>query len=206
MEIDPNIEALLRQKAEPILRQGRKGDWEHTQRALAFGRRLLQSEPAQAEIVIPALYLHDTGWSRTDFSDFLSATPAQKKHTRSLALHMGESAALADAALRELDWPDDQRERIVAIIAVHDEPEKVFAMGDLSATVVVEADRLDRYGKESLKRYERMFGPDYWQGEHWQEAKAMRIEGLRDWFRTPTGRSLAHELAREMGLIEQESR
>jgi uncharacterized protein len=119
---------------------------------------------------------------------------------------MGESAALADTVLVELGWPEEKRRRIVAIIAVHDEPEKVFAMNDLSATVVVEADRLDRYGKDSLQRYERMFGPDYWHGEHWQEAKAMRIEGLKDWFRTPTGTALPHELAREMGLIEQVAR
>jgi HD superfamily phosphodiesterase len=200
--MNPAVETHLRQCVEPLLKRGRKGDWDHTLRALNFGRYLLQREAADEDIVIPALYLHDIGWSQIDFSDFVQASPARKKDTASLALHMQHGAELADEILRKIGYDDSKRRLIFSIIAVHDEPDKVFAMKSLSASVVVEADRLDRFGPESLKRYQKMFGPDYMFGTHWQEAKTLRLEGLKSWFRTPTAKTLAQKLAREMGLFD----
>jgi len=200
--MDPAVEDQLRRSARPLLKNGRDGDWEHTLRVLEFGRYLLQHEPGDEEIVIPALYLHDIGWSRVDYNDFLQASPARKKESRSLALHMQQGAELAAGILKDLGYDRDTSGRIVAIIALHDEPEKVFAMGDLSATLVVEADRLDRFGARSLKRYRTMFGPDYLQADAWQESRAMHLEGLETWFQTPTGKALARKLAREMGLFD----
>ena len=202
LTMNPAVENQLRQCVEPLLKKGRQGDWDHTLRALDFGRYLLQREAADEDVVIPALYLHDIGWSRIDFSDFLQASPARKKDAASLALHMRHGADLADEILAKIGYDDSRRQLIVSIIAVHDEPDKVFALENLSATVVVEADRLDRFGPESLTRYEKMFGPDYMRGSHWQEAKAMRLEGLKSWFRTATGKALAQKLAREMGLFD----
>jgi len=200
--MDAGGEKRLREIVRPILLQGRNGDWEHTLRAVEFGRCLLTHEPADEDIVIATLYLHDIGWSRIDFSDFIQASPARKKETRSLARHMQEGARLADELLADMGCDPRIRRRIVAIIAVHDEPEKVFAMNDPSATLVVEADRLDRYGRQSLQRYLEMFGPDYLQADAWQEGKAMRLEGLDSWFKTPTARALARKLAGEMGLLD----
>ena len=200
--MDPAEEKRLKEIVRPILLEGRNGDWEHTLRALEFGRYLLQHEAADEDIVIATLYLHDIGWSRIDFSDFIQASPAQKKETQSLALHMLAGARLADKLLADLGYDPQLRRRIVAIIAVHDEPEKIFAMDDPSATMVMEADRLDRYGKQSLQRYLKMFGPNYMQNEAWQEGKAMRLDGLNSWFKTPTAKALAHRLAAEMGLFD----
>ncbi len=200
---DPALERTLIKIVRPMLEKGRNGDWEHTRRTIEYARALLRSEPGDAGIVIPALYLHDTGWSVIDYQDFLNASPAKKKETRSLRRHMEEGARIADRILGELDFDPDNRSRIVAIIAVHDNPEQLLALNDLSATLVMEADRLDRYGERSVKRYEDMFGPEYFKEAAWQEGVTMRREGLKEWFRTPTARSMAHEMAVQIGLIDE---
>ncbi len=197
----PQLEKTLAAKARPILEKGRKGDWEHTLRTIEYGRKLLSTEKGEEDIVIPALYLHDTGWSAIDYQDFIKASPAKKKETRSLQLHMKQSARIADEVLQELAFARDQRIRIVSIIAVHDDPEKIFALNDMSATLVMEADRLDRYGKRSAKRYEDMFGPDYFKEAAWKEGVTMRRDGLDEWFKTKTGKALSRRMAEEMGLF-----
>jgi uncharacterized protein len=185
------IEKQLLQAVEPYLQSGRKGDREHTLRAVDYGKYLLEREPGDPAIVLPCLYLHDIGWSRVDYQDFVNATPAQKKDCVSLRQHMQEGAKLA--------YDSARRDRIVAIIAVHDEPEAVIAMQDLNAVLVMEADRLDRYGTESIRRYQAMFGEAY---AAWQEVKAVRLEGLDTWFRTETAKALSRKLAHEIGLFE----
>lgn len=200
--MDKRHEDEFKRIAESFLKKGRDGDWAHTLRAIEYGRYLLATEKGEEDIVIPALYLHDIGWSAIDYSDFVSASPALKKETKSLALHMHHSAVLARKILREMRYDTEKAGTIVSIIAVHDDPQKIFDMENLSATLVVEADRMDRYGPESILRYKRMFGQEYLTGENWQEAKKMRLEGLDEWFRTDTARKLSRKLATTIGLFE----
>jgi len=199
--LTPELEKAIAAKARPILEKGRQGDWDHTLRAIEYARRLLKGEDGDVDIVIPALYLHDTGWSTIDYQDFLDAPPAKKKEVRSLQLHMAESARMATEILKDLDFTPDKTATIAAIIAVHDEPDKIVALNDISATLVMEADRLDRYGLSSVRRYQEMFGPDYFKEAAWTEGLEMRREGLKEWFITKTGKALAHEMADEMGLF-----
>jgi len=196
------FEKQLLQAVEPYLQSGRKGDREHTLRAVDYGKYLLEREPGDPAIVLPCLYLHDVGWSRVDYQDFVNAAPTQKKDSVSLRQHMQEGAQLAAGILEKLAYDSTRRDRIVAIIAVHDEPEAVIALQDLNATLVLEADRLDRYGPESIRRYQTMFGEAYFAAAAWQEAKAVRLEGLDAWFRTETAKALSRKLAHEMGLFE----
>jgi hypothetical protein len=196
-----HIEDQLKEAARKILIHARGGDWEHTLRAVDYGKYLLEHEEGDPEIVIPALYLHDIGWSRVDFSDFKQAEPPKKRGTTSVRLHMQYGAELAFKILSQLEYSTSIRHSIVNIIAVHDDRDTVFAMNNPSATLVLEADRLDRYGLESLKRYKALFGMGYLAGNQLEEAKKTRQEGLEDWFRTPTAIALATKLAREMGWV-----
>ncbi len=79
---------------------------------------------------------------------------------------------------------------------------KVHAMNDLSATLICEADRLDRYGPESLKRYRAMFEGNYFHEKGGRVAEYLR-RGLKYWFRTRTARKTAERLAGEMGLFDE---
>ena len=200
--MDEEFEQQLKSIVEPVLQKGRGGDWEHTLRTIEYARYLLQHEEGKEEIVIPTLYLHDIGWSQVDLKDFLNAPTAQKNGTKSAMLHMKYGADLAKGILKKLGFGRELSQRIVSIIAIHDEPEKVFAMKDPSATLVVEADRLDRYGPGSIIRFSDMFGSTYLMNEHRKEAIDYLRYGLKIWFKTQTARILAEKMAREQGLFD----
>ena len=172
------IENSIKDTVKPLLEKGRNGDWGHTLRVVEYGRYLLEHEEGDEEIVIPTLYLHDIGWSSINFDDFRHASPERKRKTMSLSLHMKQGAVLAQEILKDLGYDPRKTNTIISIIAIHDEPDKVFAMENPSATLIVEADRMDRYGPESIKRFRTMFGKDYLRGDQWKIAAASLIEGL----------------------------
>jgi len=195
------VEKSIRNAVKPLLEKGRNGDWGHTLRVVEYGKYLLEHEEGDEEVVIPTLYLHDIGWSAINFDDFRQASPEKKKKTMSLSLHMKHGAVLAEKILDDLGYDPRKIKTITSIIAIHDEPDKVFSMGNSSATLIVEADRMDRYGPESIKRFTTMFGKNYLRGDQWQIAAARLLEGLDRWFKTSTGKSLAKKLARDTGLL-----
>jgi len=187
-------ENRLKEKARPYLQKGRPDDWDHTLRAVEYGKVLLREEKGDPEVVLSALVLHDIGWSRVDFNDFVKASPEKKKETRSLKEHMVQGAVLAREILEGVDFPKGKKELVLKIIAVHDLPEVIHSLPDPEAVLVMEADRLDRFGEESLKRYRKMFGEDYL-----REGRRFLLEGSKTWFWTPTARRLVQEFLAETG-------
>ncbi len=155
--ISSDQERQLWAAALKYLERGRPGDVEHTRRVVAYGKALLDIEPGNPRIVIPALIIHDTGWSKVDFSDFVDAPAVDKKDTESVRLHMDHGAGIARKVLEAVGWDPAITEQIVDIIAVHDAPEKIRASHNPDAALVFEADWLDKYGKASEKRYSEIF-------------------------------------------------
>jgi HD superfamily phosphodiesterase len=200
--LDKILEERLRNMVRPLLERGRGGDWEHTLRAVEYGRYLLNREEGDTTIVIPALYLHDIGWCKVDFDKLFHAASPPERGNPILSLHMKQGAILARDILQTLEYDPAKSRTIVSIIAVHDDPGKAFSTQDPSTTLVVEADRLDRYGPESLKRFAAMFGPDYRERIRRKEAITYLREGLELWFRTNTAKALAEKLARDSGLFD----
>jgi len=200
-KMDEGFERELRKRVKPYLDRGRSGDYEHTLRAVGYGKELLQHEEAEEGIVIPALYLHDIGWGEVNFEDFINITlPSKKKDAASVELHMKHGAALAKQILKKMDYSMETTQAIVSIIAVHDRPEKVFAMENPSATMVFEADWLDKFGAQSLYRFETMFKMKPITEIEKKDAAAHLREGLRTWFKTRTAKRMALQLAKESGL------
>lgn len=199
--MDTIAEDQLKRVVKPILDRGRPDDFEHTLRTIDYARQLLLNEEGDEEIVIPTLYLHDIGWSEVNYTDWVKATPSKKKHMASLAEHMKQGAILAKRILKKMGYDGERIRTIASIIAIHDRPEEVFALGDPSAIMIVEADRLDRYGPESLGRYYAMFRNAYLEGAHRKEAVQYLREGLELWFKTKTAKSMAMALAEESGLF-----
>jgi len=142
------------------LERGRPGDVEHTRRVVAYGKTLLDREPGNPRVVVPALIIHDTGWSKVDFSDFVDAPAVDKKDTASVRLHMDHGAGIARKILEAVGWDPAITEQIVDIVAVHDAPEKIRASHNPDAALVFEADWLDKYGKASEKRYSEIFSDE----------------------------------------------
>jgi len=142
------------------LGRGRPGDVAHTRRVVAYGKALLDREPGNPRIVVPALILHDTGWSKVDFSDFVDAPAVDKKDTESVRLHMHHGADISREILETVGWDPAETQRIADIIAVHDAPEEIVALHNLDATLVFQADWLDKYGEASQKRYSEIFSDE----------------------------------------------
>jgi HD superfamily phosphodiesterase len=191
-------ESFLKEKARPYLLQGRPDDWDHTLRAIEFGKALLREEKGDPEVVITALVLHDIGWSRVPFDDFVQAPPEKKKETLSLKEHMVQSAVLAREILGPLYFPKDKKELVLKIIAVHDLPEVIQDLPEPEAVLVMEADRLDRFGEKSLNRYRKMFGENYL-----REGRRFLLEGSKTWFRTSTAKRLVQEFLAKTGSADQ---
>jgi HD superfamily phosphodiesterase len=191
-------ESCLKEKARPYLLQGRPDDWDHTLRAIEFGKALLREEKGDPEVVITALVLHDIGWSRVPFDDFVQAPPEKKKETLSLKEHMVQSAVLAREILGPLDFPKDKKDLVLKIIAVHDLPEVIQDLPEPEAVLVMEADRLDRFGEKSLNRYRKMFGENYL-----REGRRFLLEGSKTWFRTSTAKRLVQEFLAKTGSADQ---
>ncbi len=155
--ISSDQERQLWAAALKYLERGRPGDVEHTRRVVAYGKTLLDREPGNPRVVVPALIIHDTGWSKVDFSDFVDAPAVDKKDTASVRLHMHHGANIAREILEAVGWDPAATLQIVDIIAVHDAPEKIRASSNLDAALVFEADWLDKYGQASQKRYYEIF-------------------------------------------------
>jgi uncharacterized protein len=201
--MEKDLENRLRQMVRPYLEHGRPGDYEHTLRAVGYARKLLEKEVGEEDIVIPTLYLHDIGWSQVDFDDFVHAPLlSQKRDAVSVGLHMKHGAELAGPILLRLGYPPERVHTIASIIAVHDRPERIFAMENPSALMVWEADFLDKYGPESLIRFERLFGTRFMAERDKNEVADKLRAGLKGRFRTRTARSMALDLARESGLLD----
>jgi hypothetical protein len=206
-KMDEGFERELKKTVKPYLDRGRPGDYEHTLRAVGYGKELLEHEDGEEGVVVPALYLHDVGWGVVNFEDFINIPlPSQKKDAASVDLHMKHGAALAKRILEKLGYPRETTQAIVSIIAVHDRPEKIFAMQNPSATLVLEADYLDKFGAQSLYRFETMFKIKPVTGmEQKKDGAAHLREGLKVWFKTRTAKRMALQLAKESGLWETPS-
>ena len=200
--MNPIFEKKLIKIIEPLYKTGRDGDWDHVLRMVNLCRTLLEHENGDENIVLPAAYLHDLGWTAIDFSDFKKVSPGVKADSTSFARHMETGAQMAGEILTDLDYDPEKTKEIQGIIRVHDLPETVFKMNNISATLVVEADRLDRYGKTGLERFKTMFGADKLGGPYWEEAKILRRDGLTQWFKTGTGIKLSRKLAIQMELFD----
>ena len=201
-QMDKGFEREIKKTVKPYLERGRGGDYEHTLRAVGYGKELLRHEEGEEAIVIPALYLHDIGWGEVNFDDFVNITsPSQRRVAASVDLHMERGAALAKQILEKLGYDTQMTRAIVSIIAVHDRPEKILAMENPSATLVLEADYLDRFGAKSLYRFETMFNTKPVTEIEKKDAVAYLKEGLKRWFKTRTAKRMALQLAKETGIF-----
>jgi len=62
-KLDPKTEEKLQEKVEILLRQG-KPNWDipHTQATVSWMRELIKAEGGNERILVPVMYLHDTGY------------------------------------------------------------------------------------------------------------------------------------------------
>lgn len=114
----------------------------HTLYAYGLARALLASLPdADPDVVLPAILLHDTGWSTVDDELILEAIAPGGGRPDLVLRHEKEGARIAGEVLSALGRDADVVRRVVEIIDGHDSRLHVLHVDD---AVVKDADKLWR--------------------------------------------------------------
>jgi HD superfamily phosphodiesterase len=114
----------------------------HTLYAYGLARALLASLPdADPEVVLPAILLHDTGWSTVPDEEILEAIAPGGARPDLVLQHEKEGARIATEVLKGLGRDDEIVRRVIEIIDGHDS--RLIALSP-EDEVVKDADKLWR--------------------------------------------------------------
>jgi len=136
------IEAQIFKLAKPYLQV--RGNERHTRGALVFATGLLDVYKAERRVVIPAVILHDVGWSRLS-KDQIFKTWGPHPDMTLLRLHEEEGAKIASHILGEIGYDPATAMEIIATIDGHDTRTSPLSLND---EIVKDSDKLTRYGND----------------------------------------------------------
>ncbi|MFE6742472.1 HD domain-containing protein [Streptomyces tubercidicus] len=161
----------------------------HSLYAYALAVALLNALPAaRADVVLPAILLHDTGWKTVDPADILPAIawPSEPAAHETVRRHETEGAAIAARILADVGYPAGDTEQIVTIVDGHDTRRDAVGVDD---AVVKDADKLWRLTPHGLRTIAAWFALD--------RDQALRFVAARTYDRllTEPGRAVGAALA-----------
>lgn len=181
--IDRTWEALYA-RAEPYL-QTRDNDT-HTRIAFGFAVELLRSHPqADPAIVLPAIILHDVGWSAIAPEEQLRAFGPHMRDTDLRRVHEREGARIAAAILSDLGYDTERIAKIVEIIDGHDSRTNALSLDD---ALVKDADKLWRYSEAGMRIDGQRFGMKPPELSNWLKTH------VDEWFFTEEAKRTARAL------------
>ena len=179
MDIKPTYQKIY-ELAKPFLRT--RKNLIHTKIALRYALKLLKSEKGDKGIVIPAIILHDVGWSAIPENLHLTAFGPNPSNPKLARVHELKGAKMARAILEKMHYPSGKVNEIFRIIQGHDSRKRPISQND---RIVKDADKLTRYSRKGmtidLNRF-RIPRREY----------LAFLEAIIDhWFLTPTGKEIA---------------
>lgn len=128
----------------------------HTIYAYGIGRALTQLHPeADPEVVLPAIILHDTGWSCVPADEILEAIAPDGGRPDLVLLHEKEGARIAAKVLAEVGYDAEKIEEILAIIDGHDSRKTAMSLND---ALMKDADKLWRLTPHGVDTVMNWFG------------------------------------------------
>ncbi|WP_370288259.1 HD domain-containing protein [Nocardioides sp.] len=152
----PAEHAQIWRRAEPYLRV-RDNDG-HTIYAYGLARALCELHPeADADVVLPAILLHDSGWSTVAEEEILEAIAPDGSRPDLVRQHEVEGARIAHEVLTGLGHDRERIERIVEIIDGHDSRRVALHLDD---ALVKDADKLWRITPHGVDTVMGWFGLD----------------------------------------------
>lgn len=158
---------LIWERALPFL--DTRGNDGHTIYAYGLARALTDLYPeADPEVVLPAILLHDTGWSQVPPDEVLSAIEPGAGRPDLVIRHEKEGARIATEILGALGHDDGRTTRIVEIIDGHDSRRTALSLED---SLMKDADKLWRLTPHGIDLVMDWFGLD--------RAAAHRLIGSR---------------------------
>ncbi|GAA4287891.1 HD domain-containing protein [Georgenia daeguensis] len=159
----------------------------HTLYSYALATALLAQTPeASAEVVLPAILLHDTGWSAVPEEHILEAIAPQARRPELVRAHEIAGARIAREILTDLRHDPGDIEKIVAIVDGHDSRAEALSVDD---ACVKDADKLWRITPHGLSTVQRWFGLDA------EEALRLVASRTHEHLHTAAGRAMAGALA-----------
>lgn len=159
----------------------------HSLYAYGIARQLAALIPdAHDAVVLPAILLHDVGWSQVDPELVLAAIAPGGGRPDLVRQHEVEGARIARDILSEVGTSQDQIEQICTIIDGHDSRKHALSVND---SVVKDADKIWRLTPHGLTTVQGWFGLSH--------AQAHRLCGYRvhEHLFTAEGRIMAAALA-----------
>jgi len=187
---------MIEKLAEPYLRT--RMNEIHTKISTQFAYRLLELEDGDEDIVIPAILVHDVGWSQVPEELQLKAFGPKATLPEWNRVHEAEGARIARQILEEAGVELRKIEEIVIIIEGHDSRKEGISLND---KLVKDADKLWRYSREGVEinrlRYDYSFD---------QYLERLRFH-LEVWFLTDSARQIAEaEMAERLKEPEKKEK
>ena len=137
--------------------QDKRDDRGHAETTLDYAKTLVNAENGDEDIVIPAIILHDIGWSQLPRSKRLLIFDRNAKEEEILSVrlqHQREGGKLAREILSEVGYPADMTEEILEIISEHDTREGFISKNE---GLVRDADKLWRFSKGGFEADARRY-------------------------------------------------
>ena len=131
--------------------QDQRDDDGHARITLKYAKELVKLEDGNEDIVIPAIILHDIGYSQILRERRMLIFDKDARNEERDAVrykHQAESVKLGEKILNELHYPSDLIPEILEIISKHDTRKGFISKEE---GLVRDADKLWRYSLESFK-------------------------------------------------------
>jgi len=128
--------------------QDKRDDKGHAATSLKYAQQLIAMENGDEDVVIPAIILHDIGYSQLtkERRMLIFDKDASKEVRREVQLeHQNEGAKLAGEILRKVNYPEELIKEIQEIISQHDTREGFISKNE---GLVRDADKLWRTSPE----------------------------------------------------------
>lgn len=131
--------------------QDQRNDDGHARITLKYAKELIKLEDGNEDIIIPAIILHDVGYSQIlrERRMLIFDKDARNEERDAVRyIHQAQSVKLGEKILNELDYPADMIPEILEIISKHDTRKGFISKEE---GLVRDADKLWRYSSESFK-------------------------------------------------------
>jgi hypothetical protein len=177
--------------------QDKRDDPGHAEVTLRYARELVAIEKGDEDIVIPAIILHDVGYSQLPKERRISMFSPETRNEDRMAIvfeHQIESIKLASKILRQVNYPAEMNDEILEIISQHDTRKGFISKNE---GLVRDADKLWRTSKEGTEVSE--VREKAREGDRFNRIEA----GIKkpDYFYSETARQMAlAEVKTRMGL------
>ena len=174
--------------------QDKRDDAGHAETSLKYALKMVELEKVNEDVVIPAIILHDVGWSQLPEKRRMTVfDPGAREEDRREVVyeHEIEGIKLANKILRQVNYPPELTDEILDIISQHDTRKGFISKNE---GIVRDADKLWRTSikgfsvaearaiKHQKKRFKRMAEGLKKKGYlHSETARQMALADLEYW-------------------------